>query len=138
MPPYQKQAIGVRAALERSELDYGPLSVHEKMRDWPSPRPPFPGRPAPGKPAGSGRTQGHARSAQPRTSSRHKRPLHYLNNQVGGSTLRDGRSALDSSEYLASQPGARHAVNGYRSWRWLVKVTADRTVVALSASPGSD
>jgi hypothetical protein len=37
---------------------------------WPSPHPPFPGRPAPGNTPGSGRTQGHARSAQPRTSSR--------------------------------------------------------------------
>ena len=26
------QAIGVRAALEQSGLDYGPISVHEKMR----------------------------------------------------------------------------------------------------------
>jgi hypothetical protein len=26
------QAIGVRAALERSGLDHGPISVHEKMR----------------------------------------------------------------------------------------------------------
>jgi putative transposase len=28
----KKQAVGVRAALERSGLDYGPISVHEKMR----------------------------------------------------------------------------------------------------------
>ena len=27
-----KQAIGMRAALERSGLDFGPISVHEKMR----------------------------------------------------------------------------------------------------------
>ena len=26
------QAVGVRAALERSGLDHGPISVHEKMR----------------------------------------------------------------------------------------------------------
>jgi hypothetical protein len=36
----------------------------------PSPHPPLPGRPAPGNRPGSGRTQGNARSAQPRTSSR--------------------------------------------------------------------
>jgi hypothetical protein len=36
----------------------------------PSPHPSFPGRPAPGNRPGSGRTQGHARSAPPRTSSR--------------------------------------------------------------------
>jgi hypothetical protein len=36
----------------------------------PSPHPPFPGRPAPGNRPGSGRTQGNARSAPPRTSSR--------------------------------------------------------------------
>jgi len=35
-----------------------------------SPHPPCPGRPAPGNRPGSGRTQRHARSAQPRTSSR--------------------------------------------------------------------
>jgi putative transposase len=29
----KKQAIGVRAALEQSGLDHGPISVHEKMRD---------------------------------------------------------------------------------------------------------
>jgi hypothetical protein len=29
----KKQAIGVRAALEQSGLDHGPVSVHEKMRD---------------------------------------------------------------------------------------------------------
>jgi hypothetical protein len=28
----KKQAIGVRAALEQSGLDHGPISVHEKMR----------------------------------------------------------------------------------------------------------
>ena len=27
----KEQAIGVRAALERSGLDYGPISVHDKM-----------------------------------------------------------------------------------------------------------
>jgi hypothetical protein len=36
----------------------------------PSPHPPFPGPPRPGNRPGSGRTQGNARSAQPRTSSR--------------------------------------------------------------------
>src|SRR5690554_3378410 len=28
----KKQAVGVRAALESSGLDYGPISVHDKMR----------------------------------------------------------------------------------------------------------
>lgn len=28
----KQQAVGVRAALERSGLDHGPISVHEKMR----------------------------------------------------------------------------------------------------------
>jgi putative transposase len=28
----KKQAVGVRAALERSGLDHGPISVHDKMR----------------------------------------------------------------------------------------------------------
>jgi hypothetical protein len=39
--------------------------------DLVSQHPPFPGRPAPGNQPGSGRTQEHARSPQPQTSSRH-------------------------------------------------------------------
>jgi len=34
---------------------------------------------------------------------------------------------------LISQPGERHAVNGYRSWHWVVKVRANRMVMVLPA-----
>ena len=34
---------------------------------------------------------------------------------------------------LNSQPGERRAVNGYRSWHWVVKVRADRMVAGLTA-----
>jgi ppGpp synthetase/RelA/SpoT-type nucleotidyltranferase len=32
---------------------------------------------------------------------------------------------------LISQPRERHAVNGYRSWHWVVKVRANRMVMVL-------
>ena len=68
MPGPSTSETNARAARARSAR---PASVTlSRTAALPSPHPPFPGRPAPGNWPGSGRTQGHARSAPPRTSSR--------------------------------------------------------------------
>jgi len=73
-----------RAEYLRDERAGGPRPLRPPARQAsrspgppprPSPHPPFPARPAPGNRPGSGRTQGHARSALPRTSSRAPRRL---------------------------------------------------------------
>jgi len=43
------------------------------------------------------------------------------------------RSGRVRRAVLASRPGERHVVNGYRSWHRAVKVRADRMVVVLPA-----